>query len=71
MTTQQVVTTGRESPTVVGCGYLHGSLAGASLPKPAAQEDADGEDKDQETHSHRSHRHPQLAAAGLVPGGAL
>lgn len=52
-----------------GCGYLHGSLAGTSLPEPAAQENADGEDEDHETHGHRSHRSPELAAVGLVPGG--
>lgn len=52
-------------------GSLHGSLAGASLPELAAQENADGEDEDQETHGHRGHRRPQLAAAGLVPGEVI
>lgn len=56
---------------VTGRGSLHGSLAGASLPELAAEENADGEDEDHETHGHRGHRRPQLAAAGLVPGEAL
>lgn len=70
-TTQRAVTRGGESPRALGHGSLHGSLAGASLPELAAEENADGEDEDHETHGHRGHRRPQLAAAGLVPGEAL
>lgn len=73
-TTQQAATTAGGcwgNPTVAGCGDLHRSLGGASLPEPAAQENADGEAEDQETHGHCSHRRPQLAAASLVPGGVL